>query len=733
MRIVPYLVCTLLLSSFCFQPCVSFAQDEKVAQDQFIEAARKGDVEQVKAALAAGIDVDSKTEYGATALFFACDRGYETIVDVLLESGADPNAKDTFYKATPLTWAQQKGHYKIVGKLLAKGGEGADKQLMSAVASANVEFTQIVLDSGAVSDQAMQRAKQVADTKDNEALSALFASLELPDSEPAFAPTAEDLKRYLGKYKQGGNTVSIEQQDDQIKIRFGEAQFFDLQPVAKDEFLLNGSTLKFVMDGESVKEMVLNAAQEMRFAPVPNADETAKPKEPQPDPKETSTEWKPSSEASKLADLAVSSANWPSFRGTGARGIADGQGIPIQWDVEAQENFLWKTPIAGLGLSSPVIWGDRLYITSAVSEDADSSLKIGLYGDVESVEEDNVYEFQVLCLDKNSGDVLWNRTAATKKPAVKRHAKSSHANPTTATDGNYVVAFFGSEGLYCYDMDGNLQWQKELGFLDSGWFYDPGYQWGFAGSPVLFEDLVIVQCDIQKESFVAAYNVKNGEQVWRTPREEIPTWSSPIVHEFDGLPMLITGGTKAARGYDARTGELLWSLKEHSEIVVPTPFVAHDLIYLASGYSPIRPIYAVRPEARGDISLEDDTTTNEFVAWSRSQGGPYMPTPIVYGDYLYCCNNGGILRCYEATTGVQVYQQRMRAPDGSLAFTASPIAGDGHLYFTAEDGRVLVVLAGPTYKLVGVNKAGESTLATPAASANAIFLRTQDSVIAVGK
>jgi outer membrane protein assembly factor BamB len=359
-------------------------------------------------------------------------------------------------------------------------------------------------------------------------------------------------------------------------------------------------------------------------------------------------------------------------------------------------------------------------------------VRIGLYGDVASVEENNVYEFRLICLDKLTGEIMWQETATKKKPAVKRHAKSSHANPTPATDGIHVVASFGSEGLYCYDMEGKLLWSKELGVLDSGWFYDPGYQWGFGSSPIIFNELVIVQCDIQNDSFIAAFNLSDGSEVWRTPREEIPSWSSPTVHEFDGLPMLMTGGTKAARGYDARTGELLWSLPEHSEIVVPTPFVAQGLMFFASGYSPVQPIYAVRSEARGDIGLDGDNLTNEFVSWSTKRGGPYMPTPIVYGEYLYCCGNSGILDCYDAMSGEKVYTKRMRAPGGSLAFTASPIAGDGHLYFTAEDGRVLVVKAGPEFELVATNKAGESILATPAISEGTIFLRTQDSVIAVG-
>ncbi len=384
-------------------------------------------------------------------------------------------------------------------------------------------------------------------------------------------------------------------------------------------------------------------------------------------------------------------------------------------------------------MSCPSIWDDRIYLTSAVSDQAHGDLKIGLYGNVDSVEEDFEFDFNVYCIHKQSGKILWQKTANTAKPRVKRHTKSSHANPTVATDGQHVIAFFGSEGLYCYSTDGELMWQKDLGLLDSGWFYDAGYQWGFGSSPVIVADRVIVQCDIQGDSFLAAFDLDSGEEVWRTMREEIPSWSTPTVHQFGEIPMLVTHATKAARGYDARDGKLLWSLAKHSEIVVPTPIVAHNLIFIASGYSPIQPIYAIRPEARGDITPAEGTDTNEFIAWGTKRGGPYMPSPIVYGDYLYCCGNSGILTCYDAKTGSEVYKKRMRAPGGSLSFTASPLAADGHLYFPAEDGRVLVVTAGPEFELVKTNTCGESVLATPAISDGVLFLRTAKSLIAVGE
>ena len=220
-------------------------------------------------------------------------------------------------------------------------------------------------------------------------------------------------------------------------------------------------------------------------------------------------------------------------------------------------------------------------------------------------------------------------------PKVKRHLKSTHANATPATDGKHVVVSFGAEGLYCYDLDGNLLWKKDLGKLDSGWFYDPDYQWGFGSSPVIHAGKAFVQCDAGKNSFIAAYQLDSGSEVWKTPRDEPPSWSSPTVVQGHGRAELVASGTKFARGYDPETGKELWKIGRLSEISVPTPFVAHGLIFIVSGYRPMQPIFAVKPGAAGDISPKDGKTANDSLAWSTKTGGSYMPTPLVYGDYLY--------------------------------------------------------------------------------------------------
>ena len=229
--------------------------------------------------------------------------------------------------------------------------------------------------------------------------------------------------------------------------------------------------------------------------------------------------------------------------------------------------------------------------------------------------------------------------------------KGSHANPTPATDGKHVIACFGSEGLYCYESDGRLLWRRDLGKLDAGWFLDPDYQWGFGSSPILYRNLVIVQCDVGKNSFVAAYDVATGKPVWTTPREEIPSWGTPTIYEDKEHAELVTNATKFIRGYDPLTGKELWRLGRNAEITTPTPVCGQGLIFVTSGYRPIQPIYAIRPGARGDITLAEKQETSAAIAWSKPRGGPYMPTPIVYGDYFYTCENNGLVTCFEAKTG----------------------------------------------------------------------------------
>lgn len=429
---------------------------------------------------------------------------------------------------------------------------------------------------------------------------------------------------------------------------------------------------------------------------------------------------------------SAGSSQWPMFRGPNACGIADGNSPPTTWDVEQGTNVKWKTPVPGLGHSSPVIWGQRVFLTSAVPEGGrEVYLRAGLYGDSPDNPEEYVHDFKVHCLDAGSGRTRWSQTAHSGIPRIQRHVKSSHANSTPATDGRHLVVFFGSEGLYCYDLDGKLLWNKDLGLLDSGAFDAKEIQWGFGSSPIIFEKMVIVQCDVNNQSFVAAFDVETGREIWRAEREEVPTWSTPSVYRTRSAAQIVCNGWKHIGGYDAHTGRELWRMRGGGDIPVPTPVIAHDMAFITNAHGGLMPIYAIRLDARGDVSLTDGQTSNDHVVWSRPRHGAYMPTPIVCGDHLYLCNDRGILTCYHATTGEQVY--RTRVADKRGTYTASPVAADGKIYFTSEEGDIHVIRAGTEFEHLATNSMNAVCLATPAIADGMLFIRTSTDLYCIAQ
>jgi outer membrane protein assembly factor BamB len=431
--------------------------------------------------------------------------------------------------------------------------------------------------------------------------------------------------------------------------------------------------------------------------------------------------------------------NWPSFRGLDATGLAGGSAAtPASWNTKSSENIAWKTPIPGLGHSSPIIWSDRLFITTAVNQRGTAELKVGLYGDPQSAEDNDIHEWKVFCLNKQTGAILWQATAHQGKPQVKRHPKATHANCTMATDGSIVIAFFGSEGLYCYDLDGHLRWQKSFGkLLANPIVYNDtpapdmaDLEWGFASSPIIHGNLVFLQCDVLTNGFLAALNLADGREVWRTPRDDTGTWSTPNVCATESRPQVVVNGWKHMGGYDAQTGKELWRMSGGGDCPVPTPVAWHDLIFLMSAHGPRSPIYAVRTNATGDVSLHGGASTNQYIAWSILRGASYMETPIIYGNLLYSCQSDGVLTCFDAATGKQMYKERM-GPGGD-GFTASPVASEGKIYFTSEHGAVYVVKPGPVFNILATNQMDEVCMATPAISDGTIYFRTQGHVVAVG-
>jgi outer membrane protein assembly factor BamB len=430
-----------------------------------------------------------------------------------------------------------------------------------------------------------------------------------------------------------------------------------------------------------------------------------------------------------LVQLHAADTNWPQFRGARASGVADGFDTPTTWNIETGDNLRWRTDIPGLAHSSPIVWGDRVYVCTAVMP-GKAQLKVGLYGDIEPLEEKEAVQWRLLALDKKTGKVVWNTLGFEGVPRVKRHPKSTHCNSTPATDGRHIVTIFGSEGLFCFDEMGKLLWKKDLGPMDSGYFEVPSAQWGFGSSPVIYEGKAVVLCDVLTNAFLAVFDLKDGKELWRTARDDVPTWGTPAIVETGDRRQIVANGWHHIGGYDVASGKELWKLDGGGDIPVPTPIFGHGLIYLTSAHGNSRPMRAVRPEATGNITPGEVGQTNEFIAWVHPRQGDYMQTPILVGDFLYGCLDNGVLTCFDAKTGKIRYSERLG--DGGQGFTASPVATDHQLYVTSELGNVFVLPANDKFSVIATNHLGETCMASPAMSAGTLFFRTREHLVAIG-
>jgi len=421
---------------------------------------------------------------------------------------------------------------------------------------------------------------------------------------------------------------------------------------------------------------------------------------------------------------------WTSYRGKLASGVLDNANLPDSFNFNEMLNVRWKTEIPGLGLSSPVIWDDKIFITSAVSQEDKKGFKPGIYGDITPVNDSSIHEWKVFCINKNTGRMIWERTSFKGIPKMKRHPKSTHANTSVATDGKYVVAFFGSEGLYCYDMNGNLLWQKNFGILRSVYFMATFAEWEFASSPVIYNGVLIIQCDVMENSFVAAYDVKTGKEIWKTQRDEYPGWCTPNIYKNDGKIYVALNGFKNRGGYDFKTGKEVWKMSGGGDIQIPTPIVGNDLIYFNSAHGKSSPIIAVKTNAVGDITLKESETSNEFVKWSLPRGGSYMQTLLLYKNHLYNVNWNGSLVCLDPNMGKEIYHAKLGQ---AKSFIASPVASDGKIYIVDEEGTVYIVKDGDDFKLLAEIPMNDICMTAPAITDGMIIFRTQKYLVAVGK
>ncbi|HTI49678.1 MAG TPA: PQQ-binding-like beta-propeller repeat protein [Planctomycetaceae bacterium] len=431
-----------------------------------------------------------------------------------------------------------------------------------------------------------------------------------------------------------------------------------------------------------------------------------------------------------IPDLATAGDNWPKFRGPDGTGVAENPRLPDRWS--ATENIAWKTDIPGRGWSCPVVWGDRVFLTTAVNTGATPDAKKGLYfGGEQSKPPETEHHWKVYCLNLKTGSVEWEQTAHKGVPATTLHIKNTYATETPVTDGERIYFLFGNVGVFCYDLGGKLIWSKpiEPRRMQAGW--------GTAASPALHGDRLFLVNDNQEQSYLQALDTRTGDEIWRVERDEKSNWATPFVWQNDQRTELVTPGTKKMRSYDL-DGKLLWEFAGASAITIATPYAADGLLYLSSGYvlDPKRPMYAVRPGASGDITLASGQNSNEFIAWCDRTAAPYNPSTLVYKDRLYVLYDMGLFACFDARTGQEIYgggNKKMRIPNGR-ACTASPWAYNGKVFCLNEYAETFVIEAGADeFKLLHTNSLGdeETALATPAIVGDRLLIRTAQRVYCV--
>jgi len=417
-------------------------------------------------------------------------------------------------------------------------------------------------------------------------------------------------------------------------------------------------------------------------------------------------------------------SNWSQWRGSDGTGISTETNLPAEWS--SSKNIKWKTPLSGSGNSSPIVWGNTVFLTAEIEGDTVSgaqAVKHVIDGQEfkhpDAVGADRQHTFKVICLDRDTGKLLWEQAAYEGTVFDDRHRKSSHASPTPATDGKFVYAYFGTEGLYCYDFNGKQIWKASPGPIAT-------LGMGTASSPVLFENLVILQCDEDngEKSFMVAYDKKTGKEIWKTPRKVQASWTTPLIVHAPQRAELITSGNELIISYDPKTGKEWWRTKGHASNAIASPLVGHGMVFISAGF-PLKRTLAIKLGANGELDSLDAN-----IVWRYNKGSAYVPSPILYGDYMYVMTDRGILTCLDAKTGNVIYEgARLPIP---ATFTASPVAVDGKILLTSEDGDTFVIKAGPQHEVLATNSIEEPVFASPAISNGMIFIRGEKHLYCIG-
>ena len=424
---------------------------------------------------------------------------------------------------------------------------------------------------------------------------------------------------------------------------------------------------------------------------------------------------------------AWASDDWPQFRGPGMNpAVEDNPNLPDRWSQT--ENVEWVTEVPGLGWSSPIVWGNRVFLTAAVAEGDFERPQAGLYAARGRSEPPQAaHDWRVYCLDLTTGEVLWRRSVKTGIPEFPRHQKQTYASETPTTDGERVYVRFGDLGVYAFTMDGASVWSFDTPHRETMWDY------GAASSPVVHDDLLIILYDNEEASWIAALDKVTGEQRWRTDRDEVSSWATPLVWTNEVRTEIVTNGKNRIRSYGL-DGELLWEMNGRmSWAAIATPFAAHDMVYVNSGYfqDQRRPVFAIRPGALGDITLEEDATESEFVAWHQPKAGNYNTSPLVYKGIYYSLLDRGFFEAYDALTGEPVYGRQRVAPRGGASFTSSPWAYNDRVFALSEQGDTYVIRAGAEYEVLHINSLDEMAMASPAVAGDRLLIRTRSKLYSI--
>lgn len=705
-------------------------QNESVGPDaaRFWDAARSGDLAQVQRMVEAGIDIEVADRWSGTALFKAAAAGRLEVVRYLLEEGADPDVKESFWGQRVMDAALADGHFEVAAELLRAGADAREQAFMFAMMRSsgaedparNLALAEAAVESGPLYASALE---QLAQRSPPEGYAALIERAKSRPDPPPPELSAKDLEPLVGDYEGWADDRRVQARIDgeALVLQIDGRDPVPLVATGTNEFASADGTLRVTYFGRagSIEGIFLSgtaqgALRRSVAEPVTDVPERAR---------RARAEWE------SRQPLRQTTA-WPGFRGPNGDGIGDGKATPVQWDLASGENVLWTAELDGLGNSSPVIVGDRVFLTTAVADGVDQEVLTGDTGTAADVEESVEHSWRVLAFDRATGEALWQTEVGRGVPQTRRHLKASQANSTPVTDGGSVVAVFPTAGMAALDVEtGKVRWHHDLGPLNASNFFDPDDQWGFSSSPILYDGKVILQVDIFGGGYLAAWDLETGKQVWRTERDTATSWSTPTLLEgSDGKPDELIVNASSIRGYDPRTGDQLWSLGPNSELVIARPVVSDGVAYVSAGYPPVKPVYAIRAGLRGDLEVKPGEEHGALL-WSHRIGGAYMPSPLLYRGLYYVVHHNGRIVAYDAKTGDAYYKKRFSR---SGTFTGSPVVNNGRIYIPTEGGLLYVVAAGPEYEELAIHDFDEPLMATPAIAGGVLFVRTPKRLIAIG-